>query len=213
MKKVWLLMLAAVCAGSIVLGFTVTAQTTFHDIPDQYWAKGDIEYLSGKKVINGYKDGSFGPNATIKRVDAATMIVRALGLETTNRPDPKLQDASKESYGYDTMATVIDEGIFQGNGGYFYPDKTLTRAEMAAVINRAFSLAEESTTISFTDIDSNHWAYSHIQALAANSITTGYQDNSFKPNQTITRAEFSVFMSRVLQNSDNDQSFEVIDIY
>lgn len=71
MKKVWLLILAAVFTGSFILGTTVTAQTTFSDVAESFWAKDDINYLSGKKVINGYSNGNFGPNDTIKRVDAA----------------------------------------------------------------------------------------------------------------------------------------------
>ncbi|WP_338450381.1 S-layer homology domain-containing protein [Niallia oryzisoli] len=200
MKKVGLLILAVSFVSNLIFGYTVTAKTTFDDISNNYWAKDDIEYLSGKKIINGYTNGNFGPNDTIKRVDAATMIVRALDIETANRPNPNLKDVTKKSFGYNTIATVIDEGIFKGNSGYFYPDNTLTRAEMAAIINRAFPLEEKRANISFTDIDSKHWAYQDIQALAANNITTGYQDNSFKPNQTITRAEFSVFMARVLKN-------------
>lgn len=121
-------------------------------------------------------------------------------------------DVSEKSYGYNNIATVIDEGIFKGSNGYFHPDKTLTRAEMAAIINRSFLLEKKIAEVSFTDISSSHWAYQDIQALAANQITTGYEDNSFKPNQTITRAEFTVFMARVLKNTDGE-NFEVIGIY
>ena len=134
------------------------------------------------------------------------------------------------------------KAFFNGNNGYFYPNKTLTRAEMAAIINRAFQLEENNTKVSFKDISTKHWAYKDIQALVGNKITTGYKDNTFRPNQSITRAEFSAFMARVLRNktvtenknpiiekpinekpvnqeipntpgSENTQNFEVIGIY
>ncbi|KAA9014563.1 S-layer homology domain-containing protein [Niallia endozanthoxylica] len=200
MKKIGLFILAVFLVSPFFLGFTVTAKTTFKDISSKYWAKDEIDYLSTKKIINGYSNGNFGPNDSIKRVDAATMIVRALELDTSNRPNINLYDVTKKSYGYDTIATVIDEGIFFGNNGYFYPDNTLTRAEMAAILNRAFQLEEKNTKVSFKDLDTKYWAYKDIQALATNNITSGYEDNTFKPNQTITRAEFSAFMSRVLKN-------------
>jgi len=237
MKKVVLSTIAVFLVGSFILGFTVTAKTTFKDISSSHWAKDEIDYLSTKKIINGYSNGNFGPNDSIKRVDAATMIVRALELDTSNRPSTDLYDVTKKSYGYDTIATVIDEGIFFGNNGYFYPNNTLTRAEMAAILNRAFQLEEKSSGVSFKDLDTKYWAYKDIQALAANNITSGYKDNTFKPNQTITRAEFSAFMSRILKNPNvidnkepvvnppgtvenngntnntDNQNFEVIQIY
>lgn len=213
MKKVGLLLLVVSLAASFIIGPAATAQTIFNDISDKYWAKDDITFLSEKKIINGYKNGNFAPNDTIKRVDAATMIVRALDLDTDNRPNPNLKDVDQNSFGYKTIATVIDEGIFKGNNGYFNPNQTLTRAEMAAIIHRSFPLKETGSEVTFTDISSTHWAYSDIQALAVNHITTGYEDKSFKPNKTITRAEFSVFMARVLKNTNNEDHFEVIDIY
>ena len=44
------------------------------------------------------------------------------------------------SYGFDAIARVTAEGIFSGNNGYFYPDQSLTRAQMAKVLVQAIGL-------------------------------------------------------------------------
>ena len=241
MKKISILMIVVFLINSFSLGFTATAKTKFKDLPTNYWATEDIDYLAGKEIINGYTNGNFGPNDTIKRIDAARMIVRALDLDTTNRPNPMLKDIKKETNGYDIVSVVVDEGIFQGNNGYFHPNQTLTRAQMAAVINRAFQLEASTVKVSFKDISTKDWAYKDIQALVVNKITNGYDDNTFRPGKPITRAEFSTFMARVLKNekpineepiieepvkeepvkeevpnptgNENTQNFEVIGIY
>ena len=149
MKKIGILMIIIFLINSFSLTFTATAKTKFKDLPTDYWATEDIEYLAGEGIINGYSNGKFGPNDTIKRIDAARMIVRALDLDTKNRPDPMLKDIKKGTNGYDIVSVVVDEEIFQGNNGYFYPNQTLTRAQMAAVVNRAFQLEASKVKVSF----------------------------------------------------------------
>jgi len=161
-------------------------------------------------------------------------------LDTSNRPIPDLKDITTKSNGYDDIATVIDEGIFNGSNGFFYPDNNLTRAEMAAVLKRTFQLENKNKSVTFKDLKSSHWAYRDIKILASNDLTQGYEDKTFRPDQTITRAEFSTLMARVLKDpnimknlepkdkspeekkeddkedpkqKENEQPFQVIDIY
>lgn len=51
----------------------------------------------------------------------------------------------------------------------------------------------------FTDVSGKHWASYEINRLVSKGVIKGYEDNSFKPNQTITRAQAAVILSRVLK--------------
>ena len=108
--------------------------------------------MAGEGIINGYSNGKFGPNDTIKRIDAARMIVRALDLDTKNRPDPMLKDIKKGTNGYDIASTVVDEGIFQGNNGYFYPNQTLTRTLNGSSCQSSLPIRSKQPKVSFKDI-------------------------------------------------------------
>ena len=66
---------------------------------------------------------------------------------------------------------------------------------MAKVLVEAFQLTGGSTN-SFIDISEDHWATDYISILAENQITKGYEDGTFKPNDPITRAEFSNMVAR-----------------
>lgn len=61
--------------------------------------------------------------------------------------------------------------------------------------------SEKKVNTDFTDITSSHWAKDAIKWMAGKEIISGYPDNSFKPNNTVTRAEFAVIMVKALNLS------------
>ncbi|WP_096199847.1 S-layer homology domain-containing protein [Bacillus sp. FJAT-45350] len=168
----------------------------FSDTVD-HWARNEITYLSNKNIVGGYPNGNFGPNDEIQRVHAALMLQRELEFATIDRPNPQFADVSPEHPYYELIATLADEGIITGYQGNFSPNAPLTRAEMAAILQRAYGL-EGVGDFQFRDVSTGFWGHTPIQTLLANQITVGYTDGSFRPNSNITRAEFSVFMARVL---------------
>jgi len=83
----------------------------------------------------------------------------------------------------------------------FRPEKSITRAEAAVIFAKLLG-ANENTKInynvSYTDVDSSHWASWAIKFVSYKKLFTGYPDGSFKPNQNITRAEFSTVVFKLL---------------
>jgi 6-phosphogluconolactonase (cycloisomerase 2 family) len=74
----------------------------------------------------------------------------------------------------------------------FAPDQLVTRAEITKMVFNNFIANFDSVTLSplpFTDLDTNAWYIGYIQKAYDNGLITGYMDNTFKPNQLITRAE------------------------
>jgi hypothetical protein len=174
------------------------AATTFSDVPSNYWAKEEIDYLVAQKIIQG-KGGKFRPNDALKRMQAAEMLVKALGLSTANRPDPNFKDLKRGDYGYEYAATLADEGIMTGSNGYFKPWDTLTRGQMAKILAEAFRLGYVFDS-NFKDVAPTDWTYHYVTSLVGNHITTGYPDNTYRPNAKLTRAQFSAFMARTLND-------------
>jgi len=85
--------------------------------------------------------------------------------------------------------------------GYFKPENNITRAEAAAIFANILKSQDRGTAqniSSFSDVSENHWAYDAINYVATKGIFKGYPDGTFKPDQTITRAEFSVAVFRLL---------------
>ena len=82
-------------------------------------------------------------------------------------------------------------GLFEGDAnGDFTPYKNITRAEMAKVLCKALRISPDSyNTQMFSDVDSSHWAYGYINALATAKIVAGNDDGSFSPDREATYAE------------------------
>ncbi|MGG4040543.1 S-layer homology domain-containing protein [Bacillus smithii] len=177
------------------------AKNSFKDISTSYWAADEIDYLSSKGIISGFNDGSFKPGQYITRGQAAIMLTKALNLSTQNRPNPNLKDVSTRSPYYKPVSALADENIIDDliKDGYYYPGQLLTRGEMAAILAKSYGLGGTSTE-KYIDVPDYYWAYEYIQSLAANHITTGFSDKTFRPNQPLTRAEFSVFLSRIMDS-------------
>lgn len=185
--------------GSTTAAFPVTVKGAplFADIPADYMYAKEVKFLVDNKYVTGYGDGTFRPNETLSRAHAAVIISRVLGLDTTKVKDPGFKDVTPSHTYYKEIAAVQNAGIISGVNGMYNPNSQLTRAQMAKIIALAFDLKGVSN-IQFTDVPKTSWEYEYVQALAANNITTGYGNNLFKPNVSITRMHFGLFLYRVL---------------
>jgi hypothetical protein len=88
------------------------------------------------------------------------MIVCSLGLSTKNRLNPQLEDVKPGQYGYDMIATVVDEGIFSGSNGRFHPNAPLAREQMAKILVNAYRLTGEEE-VRFRDVSSSRRSRSY----------------------------------------------------
>ncbi|NOU64367.1 hypothetical protein GC096_10040 [Paenibacillus sp. LMG 31461] len=105
-----------------------------------------------------------------------------------------------------TIGTFVKLGVIDGyEDGSFRPDGKITRAEFAAIIARVFDISSSANhSVELNDID-NHWAKDVIEKLASAGVIAGYEDGTFKPNQTISREEMVVILSRVVDLSKLDK--------
>lgn len=114
------------------------------------------------------------------------------------------------------IVNAINKGWMNGFGNAeFGPDRTITRAEAAAVMAKAFELKPVSTggTSTFKDVPAKHWAYQAIEQVAKANIANGYQESLFGPSRQVTRAEMAVMIGNALQiTPDMPQSSPFSDV-
>ena len=197
MKKVSLFFVLLIFAlGN--LGLNAKA-ANFSDLQESSLFYEEISFLEAEGIITGYSDGTFRPQAEVTRSAVAIMIGKTLNLDGTQRETSFSDvDASQPASGY--IASAVEAGIIQGfTDGTYRPGKTVTRGEMAIFLSRAFHLTEEAAT-SFTDISPSMVSYPYIKRIIAEKLTTGYGDHTFRPNQKVTRGQFSAFLARALHD-------------
>jgi hypothetical protein len=83
--------------------------------------------------------------------------------------------------------------------GTFGPERSITRAELAAMLCRLFDLNSGSSNYNqYKDLSKKHWAYGSIVACSNEGLFGGYPDGTFKPDKVLTRAELAAILSRKL---------------
>lgn len=172
------------------------AAPTYPDVPLTHSASKEIEYLVSNRILT--EAPSFGVNTAISRIEAAEMIVKALGLETEGLPDVVFIDVSPTDEFYAIIQAAASAGFMIGNANQeFMPHEHLTRAQAASILVAAFRLEGKPQTL-FRDVPASYWASDAIGIFVENEITFGYPDGNFKPTASLTKGHFSIFLARIL---------------
>ncbi|WP_313346676.1 S-layer homology domain-containing protein [Sedimentibacter sp.] len=85
--------------------------------------------------------------------------------------------------------------------GSFRPDSQITRAEFMTMVNNAFEYTEKET-INFRDVNSNDWYYPEVQKAVKAGYLMGYEDNTARPDNKISRQEAALIIARIKELSD-----------
>lgn len=163
-----------------------------------HWAEKEIMFLAEKGWISGYLDGTYKPNKSITRAQAAKIISNFLELTPTNEKI-SFSDVNQGHWAQDVINLVAQHKIMNGIGdGRFAPDAIVTRAQMAQIIYNAgfYSHPKNNQMNTFIDVDHNHWAYAAIETMKQEGILNGYRDGRFGPNDSTSRAQLAVIIYR-----------------
>lgn len=179
---------------------TSAGETTkgFKDVPKTSPYYGIINEMAEKGIIGGYEDGTFRPDEPITRKHASALLDRQLKLPEVAR-EFKIKDMPKAHPYYDDMYKVVNKGYLKINpNGLIFPDRPLTRGEMAQVLARAYELDLNGDMHPFSGV--REWNNMYVSALYNSGITTGYTDGTFREDETVTRGHFAVFMYRTMKH-------------
>ncbi|MEK3878668.1 YDG domain-containing protein [Paenibacillus sp. FSL M7-0420] len=162
-----------------------------------HWAQNEVTDWVDKGFIQGYADGSFKPDNSLKRTEFMALINRAFGF--TETAPVSYPDLSSSSWAYTEVAKAVKAGYINGySDGTIGSGKSISRQEAAVIINRLLKLDAAQTRTLFSDSkDIAAWALDSVNAVAAAGVMKGYsEDNSFRPGRDITRAEAVVSLTR-----------------
>lgn len=205
MKKnlFFLTLTAAVTIPALVTSIPVHADNSagvkiFKDIPTSHAYYKEISQMTSKGIIHGYENGMFKPDEMITRQHAATLLVRAF--KPTEMLHTDLTDMSKKNANYKDMAHAVKSGWMKAPKGKARPTDTITRGEMAVALSGTAKLRDDSGRRLLTDVTTEYTYV--VQTLVNAGVTTGYEDNTFRPKEGLTRAHFSTFIYRAIAYND-----------
>jgi len=100
----------------------------------------------------------------------------------------------------DSINDMGSRMVVTGTGAETYePDRSITRAEFAAIVVRAMGLKKGTTESAFGDVTLTDWFNGYVDTATSYSLITGYDSASFAPNDTITREQAMTILARAMK--------------
>lgn len=172
--------------------------------PDQNGVSGWLNTKDHNAYLNGHASGSFGPDKNMTRAEAAQMFYNLL-LDKEVSITVAFRDVPENAWYAEAVNTLASLGILEGVGdGRFAPDRAITRAEFTAIAMR-FTDGDATGSNTFSDVHTGDWFYDEVVGSVQYGWIAGYADGTFRPNKTITRAEVTAIVNRMLnRTADKD---------
>lgn len=174
---------------------------TFVDVVS-HWSSEAVSKAAARGIVHGYEDGSFKPDEPTTRMQFATMLVRALGLNIKSSGREFTDQADIPDWATGEVAAALDAGILQGyEDNSLRPNVPINRAEMVIMLLRAYPQREDTSVApSFSDRSQiPSWAVSDVSHAVALGLVDGRENNRFAPMETATRSEAVTVIIRMLE--------------
>ena len=179
---------------SSIVGF---ANTTINDIKG-HWAESQINEFISNGHINGYNDGTFKPNNSITRAEFVKIFNKYFGLTETSG---KVFNDTQTHWAKNEIDIAVTNGVCNGvSETEFRPNDPITREQAAKMISNYMKLDDSNHDKLDKYSDKNKvssWALNSVEGIIEKGYMNGYEDKTFRPNNSITRAEAVVTLSRV----------------
>lgn len=179
----------------------------FWDVSKDHWAFVYIADLADRGVINGYEDGSFKPNRTVTRAEWAKIMVDAAGVQLSDNAVYFTDMSNHWANKYVNAAKNYLTGYADGS---YRPDQAATREDVTVAMVRlkGYDLSEVdySYLSKFNDVESvSNYAKGYVAVAVQNNLISGFEDNTFRGQETLTRAEAATLLYRAFQHGNADK--------
>ena len=196
MKKLMTFALATILMLSTV---TLSYGAGFTDISSSNWAYEAVNAMSDKTIVKGYPDGTFKPTNTVTYGEFIKMaLIAATGEDIGNATSGNWATSYYDkalALGYFTKDDIAKENL----------NSKITRAHMALIISSILGDVKidnyDEIQKGIKDISAQSEYEYDITKSYAIGILTGYTDNTFRPERTLTRAESATVIYRLVDES------------
>ncbi len=189
----------------------VELNNSFADVKGK-WSEEYVVPMANKLIVQGYEDGSFGPDRSITRAEFAALVVRALGL-SNRTATADFTDVNASAWYANDVAIAAEAGIIKGfEDGTFRPTAEITREQLAAMVVRASEFAGKDLSVAaseqasilakFRDASNIGWAKAEVAAAVKAGIVQGLKADFIGSKNTATRAEAATMLYRFLLNAE-----------
>lgn len=156
----------------ITTAVVIDAQENIHHVPTAVAQQGNTYYA----VVNSLTNSNYG-------------------LIWNPKEFPDVANHWSKSAVNDMASRLVVNGV---DATHFNPNNNVTRAEFAAILVRALGLSDTGTSSKFSDVSASDWYMGAVTVANEYNLIDGYENGTFRPNQTISRQEAFVILNRAI---------------
>lgn len=176
--------------------------------PDEAYMLDELTVTAnGKEVeVKDNGDGTY----TFKMPSADAKIVVTFAEDPDWEPEPEepampFTDVNENDWFYDVVLYAYDNGLMTGvSATEFAPNQTTTRGMIVSMLARLEGVTSAEDA-GFADVAANDWYATAVNWAASVGVVNGYEDNTFRPNDAITREQ----MAAILYNYADYKGYDV----
>ncbi|MCR8657358.1 LamG-like jellyroll fold domain-containing protein [Paenibacillus endoradicis] len=161
---------------------------------NNHWASAELDKWKQQDFISDTSE----PNKAMTRLEVITIVNKVFNLTIIS--DLLFSDLEKNSEASKQVNIAATAGYIKGYGdGSFHPDQAVTREEVAVILQRVFQLVGQTYGLDKL-IDSDklkNWSIAAVGALLHDQYIKGYPDQTFKPEKSVTLAEFITMLNNI----------------
>ena len=165
-------------------------KSEFTDLPSSHWAYEAVTALKDLGIVNGVSADSFAPDNNVTRAEFTKMVAVLFGLKATST-ESKFADCGADDWFTPYVLAAAEAGYVNGvDDTHFAPDAQITRQDICTILGRVLDANEAAAEAGFTDADQiQDYAVQYVKSFVALGVVNGYEDGTFRPEVSATRAE------------------------
>jgi hypothetical protein len=170
----------------LLLNKNVPITRSFPDVSEGQWYTTAVNTLASLGMIDGYSDGTFGPDDPITRAQFTTMAMAFAKLSPSDTN--QFSDVSSDDWFYPYVMSATKYGWITGySDGTFRPNATITREEVTIITNNILGRKADTDYVNqhadqmtqFTDVSPTHWSYYDIVEATSSHQHTKLNSSEF----------------------------------
>ena len=202
LTRITALMLAVIMSFSMLL--VPVQAASFTDVPEKAWYKAAVDYVSEKGWMNGVGEMTFAPTMDVTRAMFVTLLA-AYADEDVDNNSAAFTDTGAGKWYTGSAAWAAGLEIVKGIGdGRFAPNRAITRQDLCVMLYKYLQVSgielkadADRTYADFAGVSA--YAKEAVAFCAASGLVTGFEDGTFRPKNTATRAQVAQILMRLDQ--------------
>lgn len=197
---------------TLLFSLVSTAFASFPDVSENTKYNQSITSLQDSWIVNGYSDGSFGPDNTITRAEFLWIIFKSRAIDTTSYSTNQacFPDVASDTWYSKYICYAKDTGYVNGyEDGNFGPNNPISKLEAVAIISKVFEYdkPEEANIVPYSDVKKGQWYTPYIQWLKDKKILDEVWDN-FEATTNLKRGQMAEWSYRAILQSSDTEAFQ-----